>query len=139
MRTDTRNGALYTLQDMQRETDGLADGTYVAVIAAELVTDTEPHYWRPALHLQRVAERSGYEVAYDGIAPELHGPTTGGPHAYLQEGDRIGVWTGPDNETHIDRTVHVQGPLGVALAIGETFGQLAVWEWSTMSTISVGA
>ncbi len=136
MRTDIRNGALYTLQDLQRETGG-ADGTYVAALSAELVTDSGPHYWRPALQLTAVSERSGYEVAYDAIAPETGGPTEGGPHAYLQEGDRVGIWTGPDGIVYVDRTIHVQGPLGVALAIGETFSQIAVWDWAAAASVDV--
>jgi hypothetical protein len=139
MRTDINSGAMYTLRDMERET-GLADGTYVAALSAELVTDSGAyHYWAPALRLTAVTERSGYEVAYDAITPESHGPTQGGPQAYLQEGDRIGIWTGPDGVRYIDRTIHVQAPRDIALAIGETFQQSAVWDWAAAESVTVGA
>lgn len=132
MKLDRNSGAMYTLADIAREVNGAAhgafpDGTYVAQLSAERDGD----YWAPAIRLTRAAESHGYEVAYDAITPERPFTTEGGARAYLREGDRVGIWTGPDGVVCIDRTVYLQGgDASIAWVLGESFSQLAIWDWA---------
>lgn len=125
---DTQNGAYLSIDELMALT-GDSDATYVVSYA---VSDTGRDY----LTLSPVHNvRTGWEIAYDGISPERV-PTQGGAHAYLQVGDRVGVWADSDGLTYVDRTVYLDGPESIALQLGRDWEQSYVWSWEDRESLS---
>lgn len=103
------------------------DGTYV-------VREVDYVNGRPVLELVRVYEPDGFEVAYDQLNTGVEVPSL-----FLEPGQRIGFWVDPETgQAHIDRTVHLRGPEELARSLGESYQQVAIWNWKAQSVIRLG-
>lgn len=95
----------------------LENGTYlIGARGPEQRVDYRTGYW--------VAEPQGLTTTY---TPTLRQVAYAARTMGTAEGDYIGVWTGDDGVTYIDRAHHITTERS-AIRLGAVFDQLAVWD-----------